>query len=265
MSTPASTGSDTHSTAVRELAELRPLLLFTAIAVPSGWVLLTLPLVTGLPLPPFVLGVNLLGLMLPALVLTARRQGRAAVGRLLRDAVRLPAPRWWLVVAIAGIPAAVWSAGATLGLARTLAPDVLLGVGLQFLSSALIINIWEELAWTGFFQRRATARWGATRGSAATAILFAGIHLPLAFAGGDPAVGVAALLITGVGLRLLIAGVDRWTGGSIFTIGLLHGSFNATAGLLEPGGDWVRLAVTLLFGVVVAIWLVRSARTVPAR
>ncbi len=45
----------------------------------------------------------------------------------------------------------------------------------------IIINIGEEIAWTGFVQRRAMARWGLLGGSLVTALLFAGIHLPLAF------------------------------------------------------------------------------------
>jgi membrane protease YdiL (CAAX protease family) len=144
-------------------------------------------------------------------------------------------------------------------------PEVLAGVALQFVSSALLINIWEELAWTGFFQRRAMARWGVIGGSAVTALLFAGIHLPLAFAGPDPAVGIAYLLVTAVGIRLLIAGVDGWSGGSILTVGLLHGSFNATSGLLQPEADWIRLAVTLLVGIAVGIAFRRSPRRSVAR
>jgi membrane protease YdiL (CAAX protease family) len=69
-------------------------------------------------------------------------------------------------------------------------------------SAALIINIWEETAWTGFVQRRAMARWGTVNGSLATAVLFAGIHAPLAFHGATSArhvaLGFAALIATGI-------------------------------------------------------------------
>ena len=35
-------------------SDLRPLVTFTLVALPVGWVLLSIPLVTGLPLSPFI-------------------------------------------------------------------------------------------------------------------------------------------------------------------------------------------------------------------
>jgi membrane protease YdiL (CAAX protease family) len=236
-------------------APTRHLLLFGGMAVLSGWVLLGAAVAFSLPLPVFVLLVNFLALLLPAIVLTRREGGRAAVRRLMRDAVRLPAHWWWLPAAGFGLPAVVWAVCAALGAAQPLTPAVLSGFALQLLSSWLIINIWEETAWTGYFQRRAIARWGTIGGSSLTAVLFAAIHLPLAFAGGTVLVNIAALIVTAVGLRLLIAGVDRWTGGSLLTVGLLHGSFNATSAVIDPSHDWVRLAVTLLAGAAAAALL----------
>jgi membrane protease YdiL (CAAX protease family) len=236
-------------------APTRHLLLFGGMAVLSGWVLLGAAVAFSLPLPVFVLLVNFLALLLPAIVLTRREGGRAAVRRLMRDAVRLPAHWWWLPAAAFALPAVVWAVCAGLGAAQPLTPAVLSGFALQLLSSWLIINIWEETAWTGYFQRRAIARWGTIGGSSLTAVLFAAIHLPLAFAGGTVLVNIAALIVTAVGLRLLIAGVDRWTGGSLLTVGLLHGSFNATSAVIDPSHDWVRLAVTLLAGAAAAALL----------
>lgn len=132
-----------------------------------------------------------------------------------------------------------------------------------FLTSALIINIWEEMVWTGFVQRRAMARWGLVGGSLVTALLFAAIHLPLAFDGastpGQVGLGVAVLVGTGIGLRLLIGRVDVWSGSSLLTIGLLHGSFNATSALIDPAYDWVRLGVTIVLGIL-AVALPRRLR-----
>jgi len=57
--------SNPHSSPVAhdpDPAALRPLITFAAIALPIGWVLLSLPVVLHLPLEPFVLPVNLLGL-----------------------------------------------------------------------------------------------------------------------------------------------------------------------------------------------------------
>ncbi|HEX5728932.1 CPBP family intramembrane glutamic endopeptidase [Microbacterium sp.] len=238
-------------------APARNLLVYASVAVLSGWVLLGAAVALNLPMEVFLLAVNFLGLLLPAILLTWREGGGVAVRRLLRDAVRLPVHWWWLPVAGLGLPAVVWSFSAALGAAQPLTLAVLSGFAVQLLSSWLIINIWEETGWTGYFQRRAMVRWGTIGGSLLTALLFAAIHLPLAFAGGNVLVNIASLLIAGVGLRLLIAGVDGWTGGSLLTVGLLHASFNATPALIDPSHDWIRLAVTLVAGLAVALVLRR--------
>jgi membrane protease YdiL (CAAX protease family) len=256
----SSRSPDTATVGVDDRPAVRPMAIFAAIAIVSGCVLLTVPLVTGLPLEPFVLAATFLAMLLPALVITGREGGRPAVVGLLRDAIRLPASWWWIPLAMFGIPVTVWLLGTALGVAQPLTGTLLLIVLVSLLTSAVLINIWEELALTGFFQRRAMARWGTIGGSIVTALVFASIHLPLGIASGSPAVGVAVLLIAALGIRLMIAGVDRWTGHSILTVGLLHGSFNATSSLLQPGADWIRIAVTLLLGIAVAVAL-RAQRT----
>ena len=103
---------------------------------------------------------------------------------------------------------------------------------------ALIINIWEEMAWTGFFQRRAASRWGAVGGSLVTSVFFTGIHVPLALDGAHGAREVATNLLSSagvaIGVRLLIARVDAWSGRSLLIVGILHSSFNATETVLNP-------------------------------
>ena len=83
--------------------ELRPLLQFAGIAVPVGWVLLTIPLLIDSAVEPFVLGTLLFGLVIPALVLTARSESSSVKG-LLRDTIRVPRPLWLLVPAALLIP-----------------------------------------------------------------------------------------------------------------------------------------------------------------
>jgi membrane protease YdiL (CAAX protease family) len=233
---------------------LRPLVIFAAIAVPLGWVLLSAYQIFDMPQEPFVLATLLLGLVVPALVLTYRQHGASAVRALLKDTVRPPRPLWWAPLSILGLPALVWGTAALFGGARQLTPSLLLGATILFLTSALIINIWEEMVWAGFFQRRAMARWGLVAGSLVTGLLFAAIHLPLAFddaAGGrDVAIGIATLVGTGVGLRLLIARLDGWSGRILLTIGLLHASFNTTSEFIDPAYDWIRLGMTVLLGII---------------
>lgn len=94
--------------------------------------------------------------------------------------------------------------------------DLAIGLAVNVVSSVLIVNLWEELARTGFLQRRATSRWGLAGGSLVAEALFAAIHLPLAFDGADGADG------SGVGLRLLVAGFDVWSGRSLLTVAVLQ-------------------------------------------
>ncbi len=123
---------------------------------------------------------------------------------------------------------------------------------------ALIINIWEEMAWTGFFQRRAARRWGVVGGALVTSLFFTSLRIPLALGGvndlSEAATNLAALAGVAIGVRLLIARIDYWSGRSLLTIGLLHSSFNASESLLDADHFWVRIAVTIAIGVGVVAW-----------
>jgi membrane protease YdiL (CAAX protease family) len=234
--------------------DLRPLVTFALVALPVGWVLLSIPLLTDLPLAPFVLGTLYLGLVLPAVVLT-RRDPKASLRALLRDAAR---PTWLLVPATLLVPVSTVIVGRLLGVGTDLSASFVADLALaHVLSSLLVVNLWEELAWAGFVQRRAMARWGFGAGSLVTALLFVGVHLPLAFYGaagaGAVVANVATMVVAGVGMRLLIGAFDGWAQRSIIAAGLLHAGFNASAELVDPGSDGVRYAVTVALGLAAAL------------
>jgi membrane protease YdiL (CAAX protease family) len=238
-----------------------PLRLFAAIAVPTGWVLLTIPIVLGIPPEPFVIPTLLIGLVLPAIILT-RRDPRARVQDLLASTIRLPRPLWTLLPALLLIPVVSWLVALPLGAAKPLSFALVQGAAVSFASSLVIVNLWEEMAWAGFFQRRAMTRWGYLRGSLVTAAMFAAVHLPLGLAGARTSLtaalqGVAALVVAGVGLRLLIGAFDAWTTGSVLALAVLHAAFNSTTQVLD-GHDVIRLTVTLGLGLLAALALVRQ-------
>ncbi|HYO41198.1 MAG TPA: type II CAAX endopeptidase family protein [Nocardioidaceae bacterium] len=225
---------------------------FLGVALPTGWVLLSLPLVLDVPLEPFILATLLFGLVAPALVLS-RRDRSTSVRSLLRDTVRLPRPVWLLVPAALLIPVATATIGRALGVATQLSASFLVGLALaNVASSLLVVNLWEEMAWAGFVQRRATARWGYVGGAVVVALMFTAVHLPLSLydadGAGDVAYNIGAMLVSGLGMRLLIGAFDVWGGGSILALGLIHATFNASSELVEPSHDWVRYLVTLLLG-----------------
>lgn len=230
----------------------RGLVVFAATAVLAGGGLLALSMLVT-PGEPFLLAAVYGALLLPALLLTRAERGRGSVRELLSRAIRLPRPLWWLPVAGVAIPLGTWVFGAALGAARPVTAATLGALVLDVIFGLVVINLAEELSWTGYFQSRAMTRWGETRGALVTAVFFTGIHVPLAL---DPAAGfmasstnVAILFLVAVGVRLLIGRLYGWTGGSVLAVALLHSSFNASEELLVEGQDWVRLAATLAIAI----------------
>jgi membrane protease YdiL (CAAX protease family) len=242
-----------------------PLRTFAAVAVPTGWVLLTIPVVLGIPPEPFVIPTLLFGLVLPAVLLT-RRDPRARVRDLFASTIRLPRPLWLLLPALLLIPVVSWLAALPFGAAKPLSLGLVQGAAVSFASSLFIVNLWEEMAWAAFFQRRAMTRWGYVGGSLVTAAMFAAVHLPLALAGARTSLtaavqGVAALVAAGIGMRLLIGALDTWTKGSVLALAVLHAAFNNTTQFVD-GHDAIRLTVTVGLGVLAALAVTRG-RTSP--
>jgi membrane protease YdiL (CAAX protease family) len=235
--------------------EGRILRTFALVALPSGWLFLGVPVALGVPVEPFVLMTLLVGLVLPAVLLTRSDPG-ASMRSLLRDCFRPSRPLWLLVPALLAIPVLSWLVATVIGGAENVDIALVFAILVNIVSSLLIVNLWEEMAWMGFFQRRAMARWGAVRGSLVTAGLFVGIHLPLAFVGVDDAaklfVNLGILIGSSIGLRLLLAFVDLVSAGSILTVAIVHASWNATGEILDADRDWVRYVVTILLGLLAA-------------
>lgn len=245
-------------------ADVHALARFAPVAVLSGWVLLSLPIVLDQPFEPFVLATLLLGLVVPAVLLTRRDPTTTVRASLLRDCWRLPRPVWLLVPSLLLLPVATWCAAATVGAAMPASGSLISGVVVNVISSLLIVNLWEEMVWTGFVQRRAMRSWGYLRGSVGTAVLFAAIHAPLAVDGAhdaaDVAVNAGVLLGSALGLRLLVGALDLRGGGSLLAVGVLHASFNASALVVDPSQDWIRYLVTGLAGVVAGSFVVATTR-----
>jgi len=159
---------------------------------------------------------------------------------------------WWLLV-LAGLPTLTLAFALLLG--DTVKPvDIapfVTGQVLGLLVNLLLINLWEETAWSGVVQTRLERRYGTVRAALLTAVPFALVHLPLHFIGdftlGSLVTALLTLLIVCSLVRLMIGVFLRGTHYSILAVAVLHTMFNRSnndqglvAGVLD--GDGRKLA-----------------------
>ena len=249
----------THSSAsyspLRRLVARYPITAFLLLAFAGSWTSLT-PLLLSknglgmlpleLPVTVFIALASFVGLALPAFLVTAATDGKAGVLDLLHRSLRWRVGVQWYLIALLGtfigvIVAAVPFAG-TLPLQMVARKWELLvtvfvpGVLVPF----LLINLPEEVGWTGFVQSKLQARHGPVLASLMVALPFALIHLPAYFVTGwisDEKLPLpSVLLLVGltavfaVFLRLLIMRLYNGSGGSILIVALFHSAFNLSTG-----------------------------------
>jgi membrane protease YdiL (CAAX protease family) len=223
---------------------------------------------------------TLLGLALPAFLVTAATGGKEGVrdllSRLLRWRVGI---RWYLiaifglfvVVLLAAVPflgaAPLEALGRKWGLLLTV---FLPGVVLPFLHT----NLWEELGWTGYLQSTLQERRGPLLASVIVAPFFALFHLPSLFVSGwimDEAysltqfpsalVQVGFLMVFAVFVRVLIMWLYNGSGRSILIVGLFHAALNVITGqkmmpelVLGIDANLLAAAVVAVLGVLVVVF-----------
>ena len=194
-------------------------------------------------------GVLLLSLFPAALFVTWASNGRVGMRRLFRRAFHWRvSPGWWLTV-LFGLPVLTVSLAVLMGdQFRSIDVPSFLASQLMFLLvNFIVINLWEEVAWTGLFQTRLEERHNWLLASVLTAIPFAAIHLPLQFFLDQPvtvaslAVAFGLYLVLGLLVRPMLAVFRRGTGDSLLLVGLLHSVFNRT-------NNQNGIAATLLVG-----------------
>ncbi|CAA9459366.1 MAG: hypothetical protein AVDCRST_MAG37-3515 [uncultured Rubrobacteraceae bacterium] len=235
-----------------------PVAAFLVMAFVFGWSAM-LPLLLSqagfgvlpiyLPWQPFASMLSVFGLALPAFLVTSVTSGKVGVRDLLSRCFRWRVGVHWYLIALFGLLVATlmgalpflgvvplealaqnWSLLFTLFLWGVLVPFVL-------------VNLWEELGWTGFMQHTLQERHGALLASIMVAPAFAFIHLPGFFAAGfindEPTplsefpavlVQVSILAVGAVFFRVLIMWLYNGSGRSILIVALFHSAFNMTNG-----------------------------------
>ena len=239
-------------------ARRRPIAAFLVLALGAAWTVLTVPLLVGLPQDPFKL-VMIIGLLGPALLVARWTGGPGAIRRLLAGVLRWRFSPWRYAVILLGMPAATITVAVMLGTANL--PDNWFTFGLTYLFQTvvfgtLLLNLWEETAWTGFVQARLMDRHGLMVGSLLTAPWFFAIHIPLSFTPGwtwsSAGFNLALVLLIAPFMRYLLGMHYLDTRGSLLAVGMQHAAFNASSDLGLAGWEYViGLAVlTVVLGAV---------------
>jgi membrane protease YdiL (CAAX protease family) len=227
-----------------ELLLRRPLTAFFAWFFTVGQAFAFAPLVvlwtTGVELPysqVFILGSTLVGLLLPAVVITRVVDGPEAVRELWRRAFAVGVPLRWYALAFVAVPLVATAlvvvvAGPPDAGAAQIVSALASGLLLQFVLTFVPNNWWEEVAWSGFAQARLQERFGsAARAALVAGPLFALQHIALAVGAGWPggAVAMGLLMVLAVPFRFLTGWAYNRTA-SLFLVGLVHAAGNAVAG-----------------------------------
>ncbi|MFI6829976.1 CPBP family intramembrane glutamic endopeptidase [Kribbella sp. NPDC050241] len=188
---------------------------------------------------------------------------RVLVGRMFRWRI---GSGWWLVI-LAGLPTLTVALALLSGdtFKRVDVAPFVIGQVVGLLVNLVLINLWEETAWSGVVQTRLERRHGLVRAALLTAVPFALVHLPLQLIGDFSLASLTgalvALLVICVLVRLMIGVYLRGTGGSILAVAVGHSVFNRSnndegvvAGLIEGDGRKLAgLVAVLLLTAVIAI------------
>jgi uncharacterized protein len=228
-----------------------------------------------IPVTPFLLLSVIFGLTLPVYIVTRVTRGMEGVRELRRRYTHWRVGIHWYLLALFALPiadllgASLWLGTAPLEafanrwqlLFTVFLPEALVG--------AVLINMWEEGAWTGFLLPRLQERWGALISSVMVAAAMGLFHLPLIFILG----GVSDTLIPPdrywfyfvflfvgtIPFRVLVTWLWNSTRGSVIIVALFHAAFNVTTGLkflpeFVPGdATWVYGVYTVFALIVIAL------------
>ncbi len=213
------------------------------------------------------------GLALSAFLVTAATGGKAGVRDLLRRCLRWRVGILWYLLALLGLLlGTLLVASVFLGLAPLQAlvekwPLFFTMFVPEILIAFVLIQLWEETAWTGFLQHTLQERHGPLLASIMVAPAFALGHLMLnlleqqlifAF------VFVAVQAVVGIFLRVVIMWLYNGAGRSVLIVALFHCAFNSATGsggmtftgqlISGQEAQWIPLVVLAVVAVLVGVF-----------
>lgn len=222
-----------HHHAFRSFAIKHPYRAFLFVVLPLSFLLVGGLLLNKLPSEPGLLVLTYAGLLGMSVLITYWNDGKSGVKKLMGRVTKWRVGIGYYLLALLAIPVVTILLGMITGNFKLPAGGwEALGMKflITFLSGALIINLWEETGWAGFFQTRIMKEKGLLKGSFLTSLGFAGVHLPLALGMSSQEMMLYPFIVFAFApfLRYLIGIILLETGGSILLVGLLHASFNAS-------------------------------------
>jgi len=253
--TTITTNQPTSASSFRQFIIHHPLVAFLGMVYSISWLLFVPSLLSAngigvlpvaIPVAPFLLLSVIFGLTLPVYIVTRVTRGGEGLYELRRRYTRWRVGVHWYGLALFALPvtdllaASLWLGTAPLTafanrwelLFTVFLPNALVG--------AVLINTWEEGAWTGFLLPRLQERWGALRSSVLVAAAMGLFHMPLIFIlGGVSDEPIAperygfyfVLLFAGtIPFRVLVTWLWNSTRGSVIIVALFHAAFNVTTG-----------------------------------
>ena len=237
--------------------------------------LLTLPvdLSEGLAFDTVTSLASILGVALPAFLVTAAIRGKAGVRELLRRCLRWRVGLVWYLIALFGLLAVTVLIGSVLSDPAPL--EVLTErwslIFTLFLPEVLFpfffIQLFEEAGWTGFMQQTLQERRGPLVASILVAPAFVLQHLPILLM--DAGIGLASLIVVGalvivaVFFRVVVMWLYNGSGRSVLVVAVFHSAYNSAWGTGDhrftgelipgPAATLIPIGVVAVVALVVAV------------
>ncbi len=209
----------------------------------------------------------LLGPLLAAFVVTARRDGRRAVADLVRRMVRVRVPlRWWLfAVSPLLLLLVVLVVDATTGQPLPAYGDFAVfsglpsGWGVPAVAVAILLvnGFGEETGWRGYALPALQRRRSPLVATVIVSVLWAGWHLPM-FAVVNTFRSFSAPILAGwiIGLfcgAIVLTWLYNRSGGSILLVAIWHTTYNIISGTDAAKGLLAATSTTLVIGLAVTL------------
>ena len=254
------------------LVARHPVVAFLVMGYTLAWTIQLAAFRLGLSLRLVSAFSMIFGLALSAFLVTAATGGKAGLRNLLSRCFRWRVGiRWYLLALLGLLVGTLLLASVFVGLAPLQAlvekwPLFFTMFLPEILIAFVLIQLWEETAWTGFMQDTLQERHGPLLASLMVAPAFALGHLminllehPLIFA----FVFVAVQAVIGMFLRVAIMWLYNGAGRSVLIVALFHSAFNSATGsggmrytgelISGPAAQWIPLVVLAVIAVLVVV------------